>query len=262
MSGGDVSGGDVSGVDAVDVRLGARTSPASGIRGAWVILPTGSCEAHGPHLPLDTDCRISEEMAVRAARWLIGTGRPAVVLPTLPYGVTCYAGDFPGTLSVSAAIVTDLVHTLLGTALDVGAAGVVIANSHFEPAHIDALFAAAALLRQRDGARVVYPNVASRRHASRLGAEFASGACHAGAYETSLVLAMAPRLVDEPVRAGLPEVPVDLAAAMRAGAQTFTQAGGPRAYFGAPAAGTVADGERWLDELAAILVEAVLEGGG
>ena len=257
-----MSSGGVSSLAGSDVRLGSRTSPASGMRGAWVILPTGSCEAHGPHLPLDTDCRISDEMAVRAARRLIDTGRPAVVLPTLPYGVTCYAADFPGTLSVSAAVVTDMVNTILGTALEVGAAGVVIANSHFEPAHIDALFAAATLLRQRDGARVVYPNVASRRHASRLGAELASGSCHAGAYESTLVLAMAPGLVDESARAGLPEVPVDLAAAMRAGAQTFMQAGGPRAYFGAPAAGTAEDGARWLDELAAILVEAVLEGGG
>lgn len=235
------------------MRLGERTSPASGLRGAWALLPTGSCEAHGPHLPLDTDVRISEEMAVRAAR-ILGD---AVVLPTLPYGVTEYAGAFPGTLSVSSEVVVRLIVEIGAAAAHQGAVGIAIANSHFEPAHIDAIFAAVRELRARVAVPVVFPNVASRRYASRLGAEFASGACHAGAYESSLVLAMAPALVDEAARSGLPDVPIDLAAAMRAGAHDFVEAGGVDAYFGAPGAGTAADGERWLDELGAILAEAV-----
>lgn len=233
--------------------LGERTSPHSALAGAWALLPVGSCEAHGPHLPLDTDVRISTEMALRAARVLEAEGTRCVVLPALPYGVTEYAGPFPGTLSVSAEVVIELVVQVLSAARAQGAVGVAIANSHFEPAHIDALFAAA----RRLGGAVAFPNVASRRYASRLGAEFASGACHAGAYETSMVLAMAPALVDEPVRAALPEVPIDLAAAMRAGARTFPEAGGPDAYFGAPAAASVADGEAWLDELGRILAESV-----
>jgi len=237
--------------------LGERTSPQSGLAGAWAILPTGSCEAHGPHLPLDTDVRISEGMALRAAALLAASGRPAVVLPTLPYGVTHYAGEFPGTLSVPAPLVTGLVVEVLAAAVEAGAVGVAIANSHFEPAHIDALFAAVPLLKARVGVPVVFPNVASRRYAARLGAEFQSGACHAGAYETAIVLAVAPERVDEAARVDLPEVPIDLAAAMRAGATTFGEAGGVRAYFGAPAAGTAADGDRWLDELGRILVEAI-----
>lgn len=220
-------------------------------------MPTGSCEAHGPHLPLDTDVRISEGMAIRAAARLEGAGVRAVVLPTLPYGVTEYAGAFPGTLSVSAKVVTALVVELLAAAARAGAAGLAIANSHFEPAHIDALFAAVALLKGEVAVPVVFPNVASRRYATRLGAEFQSGACHAGAYETSIVLALAPDRVDEAARAALPEVPIDLAAAMRAGASTFGEAGGVHAYFGAPAEGTAEAGDRYLDELGLILVEAI-----
>lgn len=240
------------------IRLAERTSPASGLAGAWAILPTGSCEAHGPHLPLDTDVRISDEMAARAARRLVAAGTPAVVLPTLPYGVTHYAGDFPGTLSIPAELVTATIVAVAEAAVAAGAVGVAIANSHFEPAHIDAIFAAVGQLRERLPVPVAFPNVASRRYAARLGAEFVSGACHAGAYETSLVLAMRPDLVDEAARADLPDVPIDLAQAMRAGATTFAEAGGVQAYFGAPAEGTVADGHRWLDELGAILAEAVL----
>lgn len=235
--------------------LGERQSPHAGLAGAWAILPTGSCEAHGPHLPLDTDARISTEMARRAAaRWEAEGGR-AVVLPCLPYGVTRYAGAFPGTLSVPAEVVVGTVVALGEAVKAQGAVGLALANSHFEPAHIDALFAAAAALR--GVLPVAFPNVASRRHAARLGEEFRSGACHAGSYETSLVLAVAPERVDEDARATLPDNPVDLAAAMRAGARDFVEAGGPRAYFGFPRAGDRAEGEALYDELAAILVEAM-----
>jgi len=236
--------------------LAERTSPQCGLAGAWAILPTGSCEAHGPHLPLDTDVRISTEMALRAAH----RHGNAVVLPCLPYGVTRYAGAFPGTLSASAETVSRLVVEIGEDAVRQGAIGLAIANSHFEPAHIDALFAAATELRRRVSVPVVYPNVASRRYAARLGTEFQSGACHAGSYESAMVLAMAPHLVDERARAGLPEVPVDLATAMRNGARDFVEAGGERAYFGAPAAATATEGGRWLDELGQILVEAMVAG--
>ncbi len=236
--------------------LGPRTSPRAGMAGSWVIIPTGSCEAHGPHLPLDTDVRISEEMAVRAAR-IVGN---AVVVPTLPYGVTHYAGAFPGTISVPPEVVIGTLVAIGDAAAAQGAVGIAIANSHFEPAHIDAIFEGVKLLKARLEIPVVFPNVASRRYAARLGVEFASGACHAGAYESSMVLAMAPELVDETARAGLPEVPIDLAAAMRAGAHDFVGAGGTRAYFGAPAAATAAEGDGWLDVLAMILAEAIRAG--
>lgn len=232
-------------------RLGERTSPASGLAGRWVILPVGSCEAHGPHLPLDTDVRIAEETALRAARSL-----DAVVLPALPYGVTEYAGAFDGTLSVPAAVVVASIDAVARAAVRKGAVGVAITNAHFEPAHIDAIFAAVAGLADV-GAPVVFPNVASRRYAGRLGEEFPTGACHAGDYESSMILALRPDLVDQPTMHGLPAVPINLAGAMRAGAKDFVEAGGTDAYFGWPARSAAATGEALLDTLAAIVVEAV-----
>ncbi len=239
-------------------RLAERRSPGAGLAGAWALLPLGSCEAHGPHLPLDTDVRISEEMALRAAARLVGAGRPAVVLPTLPYGVTTSAAPFPGTLSIPPELVQALVVELLASAAEQGAVGFVLVNSHFEPAHIDALFKAAEAARARTGRPVVYPNLASRRYAARLGAEFQSGACHAGSFESSLVLAVRPDLVDDAARAGLPEVPIDLAAALRAGAKDFKAMGAADGYFGQPAAASAAEGRALYDEMATIVVEAVL----
>jgi creatinine amidohydrolase len=243
------------------MRLGQRVSPAAGLAGAWALLPLGSCEAHGPHLPLDTDVRISEEMAVRSAALLGAQGVAAVVLPCLPYGVTTSAAPFPGTLSIGADLVEALIVDVLAGAAGQGAVGLVLVNSHFEPAHIDALFRAAARLRERTGLPVVYPNLASRRYAARLGAEFQSGACHAGSFETSLVLAVRPDLVDDGVRATLPAVPIDLAAALRAGAKDFQEMGATQGYFGQPAAGSAAEGEALYAEMARIVADAVITAG-
>ncbi len=53
------------------------------------------------------------------------------------------------------------------------------------------------------------------------------GGSHAGAYETSLMLAAAPALVDEAARARLPELAVDLPALIKAGAKNFEDAAAP-----------------------------------
>jgi creatinine amidohydrolase len=238
------------------VHLSERPSPACGLAGAWALLPFGSCEAHGPHLPLDTDVRISDELARRAAERLVGEGIPAVVLPTLPYGVTTSAAPFAGTLSIPPDVVVALVVELLASAAAQGAQGFIFVNSHFEPAHVDALFKAAERTRARTGRPVLYPNLASRRYASRLGAEFQSGACHAGSFETSLVLAVRPDLVTD-VRHTLPEVPIDLAAALRAGARDFKEMGASQGYFGQPAAATAEEGHALYDAMTDIVVEAV-----
>src|SRR5262249_13340249 len=66
-----------------------------------VLLPIGSVEAHGPHLPLATDSIISEEMARRAAVELSHRNVRAFVLPPIHYVVTDFSKDFPGTISIS-----------------------------------------------------------------------------------------------------------------------------------------------------------------
>lgn len=241
------------GTEQLPARLGERRSPQAGLVGAWALLPFGSCEAHGPHLPLDTDVRISEEMAVRSALRLGEAGVAAVVLPTLPYGVTTSAGPFPGTLTVSAEVLTALIVEICASAVTQGATGVVFVNSHFEPAHIDALFKAAERVRAL-GVPVVYPNLASRRYAARLGAEFQSGACHAGSFESSLILAVRPDLVGD---RALPEVAIDLAAALRAGAKDFKEMGALEGYFGRPLDATAEEGEALYEEMARIVVEGV-----
>jgi creatinine amidohydrolase len=234
-------------------QLAHRVSPQASLEGAIVIVPTGACEAHGPHLPLDTDVRIAVGMAERAATQLAARGQRAWVLPPVTYGVTRFARNFPGTLTVSPATMTAFVAEVLEAAHAAGASGLAIANAHLEPANVDALFAACARVEASTGRKVVFPNAGSRRNADRLARAAAPVDGHSGIYETSLILALAPELVVG--HDALPDNPADLGAGILAGATCFEEAGGPRAYFGTPARASAELGERLLDELGALIAE-------
>jgi creatinine amidohydrolase/Fe(II)-dependent formamide hydrolase-like protein len=71
-----------------------------------VLLPVGSVEPHGPHLPLGTDTLISEEAAERAAALLARAGVAAYVAPSVPYGVTDFAAGLRGRDRRPAAALT------------------------------------------------------------------------------------------------------------------------------------------------------------
>ncbi|MEO0323312.1 MAG: creatininase family protein [Myxococcota bacterium] len=224
-------------------------------RGALALLPTGATEAHGPHLPLMTDVIISEEAAVRTARALRAEGTPAVVLPPVAYAVTEYAADFGGTISVREDTTRALVVDVLLGAQRAGFRGTVLINAHLEPANVSALETCQAEATEH-GARCVFPNIVRRRYAERLGEEFKSGACHAGSYETSLVLAARPELVKTARMATLEANPTSLVTAAREGNTTFKAAGGDQAYFGFPADASAKEGEALYAELVRIYCEA------
>src|SRR6188474_2693858 len=62
-----------------------------------VILPTGSTEQHGPHLPLDTDVFLAETVCLEAAR---RAPDRLLVLPPISYGLNLHHIDFPGTIHI------------------------------------------------------------------------------------------------------------------------------------------------------------------
>ncbi len=221
------------------------------------ILPVGAVEAHGPHLPLATDGVIAGEMAEAGARRLAARGWTPVLLPALDYTAAPFAGGFPGTLTIRprtvAALVEDLAAALAGRV-----AALAIANAHLDPAHLGSLHEAVAAVRVRGEPRIAFPDLTRKPWALRLGEEFRSGACHAGRFEGSVVLAARPELVRDEVRRGLEPNPASLSEAIRRGRSTFEEAGGARAYFGDPAAASAAEGAATIDTLGGILEEAVL----
>ena len=222
------------------------------------ILPAGAIEAHGPHLPLSTDVIIAEAMARAGAEKLAARGYLPLILPALIYSVADFAAGFPGTISPSRESVTGLVSDIARSLSKQGFPALTIANAHLDPDHIASIEAATAAARAEDLLTIVFPDISKKPWALMLTDEFKSGACHAGQYEGSIVLAERPELVREEIRKGLAANLASLSQAIRAGVKSFEAADGPRAYFGSPAAASAAEGRRTIDVLGSILEEAVL----
>jgi creatinine amidohydrolase len=225
--------------------------------GSVAILPVGAIEAHGPHLPLDTDVIIAQAMARAGAQRIAARGTSVVVLPPLAYTVAAFARGFAGTISLRP-------ETVVATLLDIASSlvwhnfqALAIANAHLDPGHLGSVEAAASRIGRELGLAVAFPNIATKPWALRLSDEFRSGACHAGQFETSIMLAERPELVREAIRAGLPDNPVSLSRAIREGKLSFEEAGGARAYFGYPVQATADEGRATIEVLGAILDEAM-----
>jgi creatinine amidohydrolase len=240
----------------VTARLAELSSPAlaallAGPRPVVALVPVGSTEPHGPHLPLATDVIISDAACARAVDLLAAAGITALVAPAVPFGVTECAAGFAGAVSIPGAVLTGYLAAIADGLLAQGLAHVCLVNNHLEPAHDAAVRAAAT------DARVSVACPLTRRWARTLSAEFKSGACHAGRYETSIVLAATPSLVGD--TGSLPEVPISLSDNLRAGVTTFAAMGMARAYAGAPAVATAAEGDAQLALLAEMIATEVRE---
>jgi creatinine amidohydrolase len=207
------------------------------------LLPLGATEPHGPHAPLQTDTLISVGICRRAAERLCGEV-DVLVLPAVPYGVTRSGADFPGAVSISEETLRALV-----TEICARLERVVLVNSHLEPEQVRTL------------RELGWPllDVTRRANAARLTDEFRAGAGHAGRYETSLVLAERPELVDRERMRTLEAKMIDMPAAIRSGKTSFVAMGMDQAYAGAPAEATAEEGEQTFDVLAEMLIDLIRE---
>jgi len=222
-------------------------------------VPIGSTEPHGPHLGLGTDVVISAAACVRACELLEKKGPlVGVIAPAVSYGVTECATGFPGAVSIPADVLTAYVSAVCDGLIAQGLRHVCLVNNHLEPAHDAAI---RAVLAGREG-KVSVACPLTKKWARTLSPEFKSGACHAGQYETSIVMAAAPELVDEATRATLPAVPISLSEKLAAGVTTFTAMGMELAYAGNPAAASIEEGEQLIQRLAEMVVGEVREAIG
>jgi creatinine amidohydrolase len=219
------------------------------------LVPVGAIEAHGPHLPLTTDSVIAQEMARRGAAKLKEHGVPSLILPAVHFTVADFGADFAGTISVSPETAVALLRDVALSAAK-RYRSVAFVNIHLEPKHVECLKRAVEEAK-KGGAATTFVDITKKRWAELLGEAYAQGD-HAGAFETSLMMAAAPEMVRERERISLP--PTDgLMGALKKGAKTFLEAGGEDAYFGDPTAASVEEGENLFEALAEALTTSVME---
>jgi creatinine amidohydrolase len=196
-------------------------------------VPVGSCEQHGPHLPLDTDTRIAADLAQRLA-----DRRPRVVVtPPIAIGASGEHAGFPGTLSIGTEVLTSVVVELVRSAD--WADGVVVVNGH--GGNVVALSAAVRQLAD-EGRRVLLWSPSNPPN----------GDAHAGHTETSVMLALAPDLVGSERPAGVTAPLGEVLDRLRAQGVAAVSANG---VLGDASGATAAEGRRllgtWTDELVA-----------
>ncbi len=163
---------------------------------AIALLPTGATEQHGPHMPTGTDTFAVEYIARQAA---VRSGVPAVVTPTLPFGSSGHHLAFGGTMSIGTEtyyrLITDLVESLITS----GFTRVFIVNGHGGNNELVQLVVRdLALKRPADLAAASYWVTAWDALVAGNAHELGRLPGHAGAFETSIVLALQPHLVKEP----------------------------------------------------------------
>ena len=147
------------------------TSPA-------LVIPVGSTEQHGPHLPLDTDTRIATAVARAVAERLAdGDGSNWMLAPAIGYGASGEHEGFPGTVSIGTSALR-LLLVEFGRSASQWASRLVFVNGH--GGNVEALAAAAALLRYEG------------RDVGWCPCTVENADAHAGHTETSVLLHISP----------------------------------------------------------------------
>jgi creatinine amidohydrolase len=162
--------------------------------GDVLLLALGSTEQHGPHLPLGTDTLLAVEVA-EAAATQVDAGIDVVLGPSLPYGVSEHH-VFAGAASVRPSTYQQVVLDLLGSLSESGFARFFLLNGH--GGNHDSLSVVAKSAPLELGVSIAvcsYWNTVSDR-LTDLDITASDVPGHAGVFETSLVLALRPELVD------------------------------------------------------------------
>jgi mycofactocin precursor peptide peptidase len=166
---------------AVLAELGGSTSSQLKSVSSAVLVPVGSTEQHGPHLPLDTDTRIATAVSrATAARLGAASGRgdrPWLVAPAIAYGDSGEHQSFPGTISIGTEALRMLI-VEYGRSAGCWAQRMVFVNGH--GGNVVALKRAVRQLR------------AERRDVGWCGWSVVGGDAHAGHTETSVLLHLSP----------------------------------------------------------------------
>ena len=166
--------------------------------GAMVVLPTGSIEQHGPHLPVMVDTHVVTHVA-RAAGERAAARVPLVVAPTMHYGVSHHHLAFAGTMSLTNHLYVESLKELVRCLYRHGVRQVVLLNGHGGNQHPNGVVAHA--LVHEEGLEMAVGHASYWTIAAQALEEAGARDVaprfpgHAGGFETSLMLALRPDLV-------------------------------------------------------------------
>ena len=218
-------------------QLGGLTSKHLDSAEPFLIVPVGSTEQHGPHLPLDTDTRIAAAVTNTLARQL---SAKSLVAPAIPYGASGEHQGFAGTISIGTEALTAVLIEYGRSACD-WADRVLFVNGH--GGNLDALRAAVVLLHTEG------------RDVAWCSCSVAGADAHAGHMETSVLLHLSPEVVlTQNVAPGNTEPLAGLMPRLRDGGVAAVSTSG---VLGDPTTATAAEGERIFSDMVADCVARV-----
>lgn len=154
------------------------------------LLPVGSLEQHGPHLPLDTDAFDADYLAQQVAQ-ACSDPKP-LVLPLIPYGVSYHHEDFNGTIKISPQALSQIAYEIGMSASRNGITKLVIINGH--GGNVPALQFAAQMIN-RDAHIFTCVETGETSEKDVLSLIETPNDVHAGEIETSTTLAIRPHMV-------------------------------------------------------------------
>ena len=202
-----------------------------------LLLPLGSCEQHGPHLPLDTDTQIAQHLCAQAAQ----QDNRILIAPSLSITASGEHAGFPGTLSIGTEALTQVLIEIVRSADWCN--GVVFVNGH--GGNTDAVTAAVRTLKSE------------QRNVASWWPRIEHGDAHAGASETSMMLAIDPSRVNmAKAEAGSTKPIGEISEQLRSGGVRAVSANG---VLGDPTTATSEHGQSLLSQLTQDLVTFINE---
>jgi len=243
------------------MKLKARELCELAGRGATVIMPVGSMEQHGPHLPVQVDALLAGEVSRRAALRL-AQHHPVVVAPTVWMGLAEHHMNFGGTFTLDFDAYLAVLRCLCHSVDRHGFPRIFILNGH--GGNVSALGVIAEELAHELEARiatVTYWHLQQTKDAFAGILEHQDTVLHAGEAESSMLLALLPDLVDQEAMRNT-EGPMG-GIVRPSGAYGFQHISdiSPTGVLGKPQSATAEKGERLLDAAAEAVADAVLDEG-
>ncbi|WP_043470095.1 creatininase family protein [Kitasatospora sp. MBT66] len=223
----------------MDALITAATSADERRRGARIaVLPVGSFEQHGDHLPLTTDTVVASLIAQR-----IATDHDLFLLPPITLSCSHEHAHMPGTVSISAATLYAVINDIWKSLRASGVPGLLIVNGHGGNYVLSNVVQEA----NTEGPRVALFPVREDWHRAREAAGLESSSAedmHGGELEVSLLLHGAPELVRDGVAGDDHDAP-ERPHLLTLGMAGYTRNG----IIGRPSLGTAEKGKALLDSL-------------